>query len=367
MITRAKLAIVVGAASALAMLSACSPGSGSEPTSDAEGTGGDFTTCADVDLSAAPDSPAPLRLAGATGIEAYAGWFMMDVSPEEYRPNAGVWYELDNQPFPDPAQRIAALQAGQVDGMLSSMPQILTLEQAGINASAVAEIARVVNDSPGDYRFIVDADSDIESFADVEGRTIGTIGLGTTNELLARMAIDSAGVDPDSVQYVNVPPAQHISAVEAGTVDVALGTPPFLAPALDSGTVRDIGSQSIGLKEETGLDYVEPLVLTIADSYLEENPEVVCAYLADYRASLGWLADNLDEARALFSEKELIAIPIDVYQSLPAPDLPPGDALPALEFYLATAPYAQEYGFVPDGSEEAVRAVIWSGLGEVDG
>lgn len=363
-----QIPLLTGAAcAAVLVLSSCASAPAEEKLSSEGSTPGDgFTTCADVDLSTPPESPATLRLGGAIGAEVYAGWFMMTESPDELRPHAGVWYELENQPFADPAQRVSALQAGQVDGVTSTMPQVITLAESGIDVKVVASMGLTKHDSPADPRYIVPAGSDIKGFGDLEGKTVASIGLGTAAELLARMAIESAGADPDSVEFVNVPPAQHISSVQSGTVDMAIGVQPFLKGALSEGSVRDLGGQGIGLFELEGIKMIEPVNLVFSQAYLESEPEAVCAYLADFSKSLNWLREDLTEARQVFSEKEYIALPYNIYKDSPAYDWPEGDALPPVDYYKALAPYAEKYGFIQDGSAEAVDKLIWTGLGPIE-
>lgn len=317
-------------------------------------------SCSAVDLSTPPAEPVQLRIASAIGVEGFAAQFQMDVSPKQYRPNAGVWYELTNIPFADPAQRIPAFQSGQADGFLSSFPQLLTLPGNGIDVSAVAVTGNGTFEAPTEGKIVAAASSGIKSFKDLEGKTIGSLGLGTGGELLIRMQLDVAGVPQDSVKLVNIPAAQQMPSVIAGSVDAATGLQPFLGEALDAGDVVSLGSLYGGLQKLTGITVYENTTLVIGNAFLKEHTEAACAFLLDYRASLGWLENNEAEAKKIFSDAGLIAMPWDQYKDAPSGGIfPTGDAVPNVELFRQLATYAVEFDIAPASIVEVADTIVW--------
>jgi len=79
---------------------------------------------------------------------------------------------------------------------------------------------------------------------DLRKKKIGMIGLGGTSEVALKIALESAGENPKSFVLLGMAAAQLLPALEAGALDAAQLSPPFVSFAKKKGLreLLDIGS-----------------------------------------------------------------------------------------------------------------------------
>ena len=82
---------------------------------------------------------------------------------------------------------------------------------------------------------IVNPESGITSVADLEGRTIAIVGLRSGPEVATRVVLDEAGVDSESVSFVELAYPDMVAAVQGDRVDAAFIVDPFLSKAKAEG------------------------------------------------------------------------------------------------------------------------------------
>ena len=80
---------------------------------------------------------------------------------------------------------------------------------------------------------------------DLRNKKIGLTGLGGTMHVALQIALESAGESPKSFVYLSLSAAQLLPAVEAGAIDAAVFSPPFVSYAQKKGLkeVLDVGSR----------------------------------------------------------------------------------------------------------------------------
>src|SRR5699024_4124594 len=82
---------------------------------------------------------------------------------------------------------------------------------------------------------VVPGDSGIKEPQDLKGKRVGTNGLKNITTLGVSATVKSAGVDPSSVEFIEIPLAEQFTAMGEGHIDaMALGEP-FVTQALDKG------------------------------------------------------------------------------------------------------------------------------------
>ena len=74
---------------------------------------------------------------------------------------------------------------------------------------------------------LVLGDSDMETLADLPGRTVGVPALGSVMDAALRAALQDAGVDAAGVEIVPVPITELIAAVASGSIDAMVALEPF--------------------------------------------------------------------------------------------------------------------------------------------
>lgn len=81
--------------------------------------------------------------------------------------------------------------------------------------------------APAQGAVMVLGDSDMETLADLTGRTIGVPALGSVMDAALRTALQDAGIDAAGIDIVPVPITELIAAVASGSIDAMLALEPF--------------------------------------------------------------------------------------------------------------------------------------------
>jgi NitT/TauT family transport system substrate-binding protein len=186
-----------------------------------------------------------------------------------YFEEEGLTVEL--VPIQGGAVAIPQLVAGDLDLTWSSWTSVILGQQQGI-----AEF-RVLNASydaaPNSFQMVVRPDSPVRTPQDLPGRRVAVNTFGSITELIARSAMQANGVDPNSVEFVELPFPEMTPALQNGQIDAAVA----LEPALTQATTT-VGAVSL-LDVASGPTANMPLagVATTA-SFADANPNTIAAF-----------------------------------------------------------------------------------------
>lgn len=292
----------------LVMLAAACGGGESQEEAPAGGEDGTATasTCDDVDLSAPPGEPVPIRM--GNGIASEEPLWLVEAAPD-VAANQGTWYELELEPFRANEDRLAAYQAGELDAA-SSPPQALI--RAFSQDVPITAVAVMLREGEEDFNstFIALEGSGIDAVEDLPGTTVALVDLGSHFDYLAKAAVAEAGADfASGAEYVVLPfPAQE-EALRSGQIDVAGLPEPFYSAAMAGGGVVDV----FDALDITGFPF-DVLTIGFRPEFIDENLGPVCAFLADFSATTNYYRENRDEGRQLVHEAGFVQIPLDAYQ-----------------------------------------------------
>lgn len=156
-----------------------------------------------------------------------------------------------------------ALEAGEEDFLVASGDELLQACSAG---SELLTVASIYQQYP--VALIVPADSDIQTPADLRGRTIGTPGPYGGNWFALLAILDSAGLSPDDVTIENIGFTQQ-AALTTGAVEAVTGyinneavrLPAAGTPVRTIGLPPDAALASIGLNTTRALAQTDPDVV----------------------------------------------------------------------------------------------------------
>ena len=89
------------------------------------------------------------------------------------------------------------------------------------------------------------ARADFQNVKDLRNKKIGLTGIGGTSHVSLQVALESVGENPKNFVYLGMGGTQVLQALEAGTVDAALLSPPMLYFAKKKGfrDLLDVGSR----------------------------------------------------------------------------------------------------------------------------
>lgn len=262
--------------------------------------------CDTVDLSAAPEEPVTMRI--GHGAAAEEPFWLMAADPE-LTEHQGTWYEFDLAPFRGTEERLQAYQAGELDGVvISPQAQIRGAATGALDLYAIVTIMREAEPDSFSTSFVALEGSGITGPADLAGKRIAVVDVGSQLDWLARTAVKQGGAAPDDAEYVVFPfPAQE-EALRAGQIDVAGIPEPFYTQAMAGGGVVEVFNAS----DLTDFAY-DLLTVSFKQDFVEENLAAVCAFRDDFAAAMSWYKDNVEEARTLLAGTDFVTLPPELY------------------------------------------------------
>ncbi|MDD4291171.1 MAG: ABC transporter substrate-binding protein [Clostridia bacterium] len=163
--------------------------------------------------------------------------------------------------------------------------------------------------------YIVTEGDDVNSIADLAGKTIISSGAGASPEYVLKYILEANGI-LDKVNFEwKSQHAECVTALKTTENAVALLPQPFVTAAMNANANLKI---AIDLNEEwnkTQALEANPSALIMGvyvarTEFIENNPEAVNKFLSDYNLSQNWVNDNVDAAAELSGEYGVIATPI---------------------------------------------------------
>jgi NitT/TauT family transport system substrate-binding protein len=190
--------------------------------------------------------------------------------------------------------------------------------------------------------------SDIQEPADLQGKTIAVNALRGVAEVGLKAALEAEGVDPDSIELLEIPFPEMPAALEGRRVDAIWGVEPFLTQALGAGAQEVLAPYpSLGKAFPNG-------TYATTDDYLGENADVMERFTRAMNRSSEYATENPDEARAVIPT--FTQIPEAVAQEMRLPLWPTEIDRAQLEDLIG---YTQKYGIIDETFP--VDEMIWEG------
>jgi NitT/TauT family transport system substrate-binding protein len=212
------------------------------------------------------------------------------------------------------AAAITQLINGDQQVGLGGISPVITAVAGDIPITIVSGAVNDREDPAGtQYQTIVPADSDIQSFADLEGKTVAVNSLKCCWEFWIREAVEMDGGDPDSLNLVQLPFPDAVTALRQGEVDAISTLQPF-ATALRQEGFRDIGDSPATAFDNPNNGNT---VFYMSKQFIEENPGIVDRWRTALEKSAEYANAHPDETRAQIIEKT--GADANLVQSAPLP------------------------------------------------
>lgn len=168
----------------------------------------------------------------------------------------------------------------------------------------------------GVLEVIASADQPIESFADLEGKTVylAATGKGATPEYAARTLMQAAGLAEDAVtlDFSNPEPANVVAALAADPSAIAILPQPFATVAAKQNEGLEI-KLSLSEEWEKTMDDGSQLVTgvtVVRAAFLEEHPAAAAQFAIDQAASVEAVNADPAAAGALIEQLGIVKAPI---------------------------------------------------------
>lgn len=188
-----------------------------------------------------------------------------------------VWNDFESGP---PINESMAADLSDV-GTLGDVPIV-----SAIAAGQDNQVVLIAAEGERAYAILTAADSDIDSIADLKGKTIATT-IGSTGHNLFEKALSTEGLSFDDVTLVNISAGDAGTVLSGGEADAVAIWEPNVTRLVENGTAKVLTYGG-----DVGLLGVNPLV---ADSkFVEENPEIIKVIIEQYARGVAEI-DNISE------------------------------------------------------------------------
>lgn len=159
--------------------------------------------------------------------------------------------------------------------------------------------------------FIVKADSGINSLADLKGKKL-VVPPSKASVVAAKVFLQKF-FDPNDITIINLPPADHLIALQSGGADAIMTMEPIAAVALVQGGFRELDAPS---RAELIANPFYSLVTTISSEFVKKYPENAKKVQRAFAKSTRFLcaAENETERRAII--KKYTGVTAEVAQKI---------------------------------------------------
>lgn len=218
--------------------------------------------------------------------------------PAEYGLELGLWdergLEVSNLYVQGSGQVAQTLAAGEGDIAVTAGASGVTPIISGLEARIIGEIGRDFNMMV----MVVDADSEIESIDDMQGKTVGITSQGSLTDFLARLVRESQGWSEGDMDIAPIGGFnEQVAALESGAIDAFVWSAEAGFQLEESGDGRVVFDYG---------DLVENNVFEVINArtdVIENRPDAVRAYLEGWYETVQYMKDNPDETVAFCVEQ----------------------------------------------------------------
>lgn len=208
-------------------------------------------------------------------------------------------------------ERDQLIQTGDADAMLTDIPGVGFFNEVRTRVQIVYTSRVAIEDGPV-FRILAAPDSDIETPEDLSGVPIG-VSEATVIEYLTYRLLENADVDEIKTTAIPSIPTRF-QLLMSGELEAATLPDPLAQAAIEAGATL-ILEDSVFAEEEFSQS-----VLVFTEPFIDDEPEVVAAFLRAWDRAVVDLNDDPEAYRELFLEKTVVPETVeDTYEIPPFP------------------------------------------------
>jgi NitT/TauT family transport system substrate-binding protein len=202
----------------------------------------------------------------------------------------------------------------QVEISLGTSTDLIRAADSGLDVVQILGNTIDTDDNPF-VRVVVPADSGIEGVTDLAGKRVSSPTLSGVIHVATLYWAQQEGIDPDSIEGVQVPPPATVEQFKAGQVDAAEALEPFASALVGMGNIS-IGDPfaSIGLPLATNFWVAN-------GEWAANNPVAVASFKRSLEQAQAFLETDDEAARAILAGYTGMPAPAAAGVSLPTFDL----------------------------------------------
>ena len=203
--------------------------------------------------------------------------------------------EVEVVPAQGGAQAIPALLSGDIQFAIGQPFGPFRADGQDLGVVIIGNYADSLEEGKDVNAVVSLGDSGITGPADLAGKRVSVNSLGAAGDVTIMKAVEDAGGDPATIEFVEVgfPDAQ--AQLEAGNIDAAWVPDPFMSRIVDGGgnlVVHPYQATIPGLSLLTNITTQE---------LIDSDPELVSDFAAAMTEALDWATANEDAVRAAIS------------------------------------------------------------------
>lgn len=246
--------------------------------------------------------------------------------------------EINVQSGQGGAAALPAVSSGSLDLAIGNPLSLMIAADQGLDMRIVSGYAAPPLENDMTNGIVVQADSGIETWKDLEGKTVAVNAIQTQGDLVVKGAVAADGGDPDEVKFTELGFPDMEAQLEIGNVDAIWQPEPFLTSNLNNPDRKNLGSANAAV-----IDLLPPLVTFTSADFAETNSEL----LDTFETALAEVLEAASEDPEGFREhvSEYLDMPMEIVEVMTIDDLGTEiapNALPEL------ADLALEYGYIDE-------------------
>lgn len=201
-------------------------------------------------------------------------------------------------PAQAPTAVVASMVSGQQQFGFVTTPVLINANAQGTPLQCVSTVdGRQSDDPENDGTALVAAPgSGIQSVEDLAGKRVAVVQLASLNSLAVQALALRAGIEPESVELIQLPFPQMPDALRQGRVSAAVIVSPFLQGALANGA-QTIVHPNVELWGDGTV-----VCFAATTRYIEENGDVVEAFHDAMVEATRYAGEHQEEAKATLPE-----------------------------------------------------------------
>lgn len=201
----------------------------------------------------------------------------------------------------------------QFDISLGTTTDLIRAGESGLDVVQISGNTISTEDNPF-AQLIVEADSGIEDITDLEGRRMASPTLSGVINMAVLYWAQQEGIEPDSIDGVQVPPPNHPDQLNAGQVDAVQALEPFASQLLGQGH-QSLGNPFAAIKLPLATNF-----WVANGQWADDNPEVVDGFTSALEDAKDFLEDSeANEARAREVLQEYTGMPPEAAENVALP------------------------------------------------
>ncbi|MGZ4547951.1 MAG: ABC transporter substrate-binding protein [Blastococcus sp.] len=193
-----------------------------------------------------------------------------------------------------PAAAISSVVSGDVQIAFTTVVTLVSAVSQGTQIRCITPVDGTVSADKSQLSTatIVNGTSPVKTFADLAGKKVGVVALGSQNHLFTLEEASKAGIDPKSVSVVQLPFAQMQQALAQKQVDAVVATQPFTAQ------IQAAGGRVVNWPEAELNEGGNGTCWAASAQYIQQNPRVIKNFIAAHTEAINYAKAHVDEARA---------------------------------------------------------------------